>query len=109
MPLASCLSAIAAASIGPDDSGYDGTQSQETRNSRLAEDPRYGSSPHSAPPAVCSIPPASVSPPPAEAIAGADANPQESPSHQQISRTRLPSTARAGSLLSHAPASGLPH
>src|SRR5215813_5060701 len=46
------LVTIAAASIAPDDSGYDGTQTQEIRNSRLAVGPPCGSFPHSPPPAV---------------------------------------------------------
>src|SRR5262249_24669690 len=55
----------------------------------------------SPPPAVWLTPPAVVSPPSAEAIAGADVNPPESPDHRRISHIPLPSTARAGLLLSH--------
>src|SRR5262249_45475149 len=104
----SYLLAITAASIAPGDSGCDGTQSQEIRNSRLALAPPCGSFPHSPPPAG-PTPPQAASPPPAEAIAGAGANPRESPDHRRISRIRLPSTARSGSLLSPVPASGPPH
>src|SRR5450631_440614 len=108
MPSASCLSALAAASIVPGDSEHDGTQNQEIRSSRLAEGPPYGSSPHSPPLAVWPTPPVAVFPPPAVAIAGAAANPLESPDHRRILHIRLPSTARAGSLLSPVPASGPP-
>src|SRR5215471_19509416 len=109
MPSVSSPWGIAAASIAPGDSGCDGTQIQEIRNSRLVVGPPCGSFPH-LPPLVAWPPPPSVaSPPPAEAIAGAGANPPESPDHQRISRIRLPSTALAGSLLSPVPASGPPH
>src|SRR4029434_8904264 len=108
MPSVSYLSAIAAASIVPGDSESDGTQSPEIRSSPLAEGPPYGSSPHLPPPAVWPTPPAAVSPPPSKAIADADANPPESPEQRRISRIRLPSTARTGSLLSPVPASDPP-
>src|SRR5450755_375918 len=108
MPSASCLSALAAASIVPGDSGHDGTQTQEIRSSRLAEGPPYGSSPHSPPLAVWPTPPVAVSPPPAEAVAGAAANPPGSPDHRRTLRIRLPSTAHDGSLPSPVPASGPP-
>src|SRR5215472_6974011 len=105
MPSVSYLLAITAASLAPGDSGLDGTQIQEIRNSRLALGPPCGSFPHSPPPAVWPTPPEAASPPPAEAIAGAGANPRESPDHRRISRIRLPSTARSGSLLSPVPES----
>src|SRR5215472_5427543 len=109
MPSASCLSAITAASIVPGDSEHDGTQSQETRNSRLAAGPPFGSSPHSPPLAVSLTPPVAASLPPVVATAGAAANPPESPDHRRIERIRLPSSAPAGSLLSPVLASDRPH
>src|ERR1700716_291884 len=105
----SYLLGITAASHAPGDSGHDGTQIQEIRNSRLALGPPCGSFPHSPPPAVWPTPPEAASPPPAVAIADAAANPPESPDHRRISRIRLPSPAHAGSLLSLVPASGPPH
>src|SRR6516164_6906878 len=92
MPSASCLSAITAASIVPDDSEHDGTQIREIRSFRLAAAPPHGSSPHSPPPVVWPTPPAVASPPPAEAMAGADASTPESPDHRRIWHTRPPST-----------------
>src|SRR6516225_12229256 len=82
---------------------------REIRNSRLAAGPLYGSFPHSPPPVVSPTPPVVASRPPAVAIAGAGANSPGSPDHRRTSRIQLPSTAHAGSLLSLAPASGLPH
>ena len=93
----------------PCDSGHDGTQIQEIRSSPLAVGPPCGSSPHSPPLAVWPTPPGAASPPPAEAIAGADGNPPGSPDHRRTGHIRLPSTARAGSLLSPVPASCPPH
>src|SRR5215467_2755726 len=55
MPSVSYLLAITAASLAPGDSGLDGTQIQEIRNSRLALGPPCGSFPHSPPPAVWPI------------------------------------------------------
>src|SRR5207247_8373800 len=109
IPSVSCLLAITAASIAPGESGHDGTQIQEIRNSRLALGPPCDSCPHSPPPAVWPTPPEAASPPPAVAIAGAAANPPESPDRRRISRIRLPAPAPAGSLLSPVPASGPPH
>src|SRR5260370_41657855 len=100
---------MAAASIAPCDSGHDGSQPQQIRNSRLAVDPPCGAFPPLPPLAVGLSPPVAASPPPAEAIAGAAANPPESPDHRRILRIRLPSTARPGPLLSPVPAYGPPH
>src|SRR5713226_2373831 len=109
MPSVSYPLGITAASIAPGDSGYDGTQIQEIRSSRLAVGPPCGSFPHSPQLAAWPTPPVAVSPPPAEAIAGAGANPPGSPDHRRTGHIRLPSTARTGSLLSPFPASCLPH
>src|ERR1041385_6034042 len=100
--------AITAASIVPDDFGYDGTQIQEIQSSHLALIPPCGSFPHLPPPAVWPTPPLAASPPPAVAIAFAGANPPGSPDHRRTGHIPLPSTARAGLLLSPVPASCLP-
>src|SRR2546423_14128694 len=109
MPSASYPSAITVASIVPGDSEYDGTQSQEIQNSRLAVSSPCDFCPHSLPLAVWPTPPGAASPPPAEAIAGTDANPPRSPNHRRTVRIRLPPTAQSELFLLLAPASCLPH
>src|SRR5262244_2221442 len=105
MPLASCFSGSARASIAPVDLKFAGTQTREIQNSLLASDRPFGSFPRLPPLRVSPTPPEVAFRWPAEAIAAADASPPESPCHRQISRTRHTSTADSRWLASHAPTS----